>query len=45
LAGILAEFLPERAVVLMFSAVGLAAAWGFIFRRRREVSAIYNQEV
>lgn len=45
LAGSLAEFLPERAVVLMFSAVGLAAAWGFIFRRRREVSAIYNQEV
>ena len=45
LAGSLAEFLPERAVVLMFSAVGLAASWGFIFRRRREVSAIYNQEV
>ena len=45
LAGSLAEFLPERGVVLLFSAVGLAAAWLFIFRRRREVAAIYNREV
>lgn len=44
LAGSLAEVLPERGVVLLFSAIGLAAAWGFIFRRRREVSAIYNRE-
>ena len=45
LAGMLAERLPERAVILLFSAVGLAAAWGFIFRNRREVAAIYNREV
>ena len=45
LAGSLAEFLPERAVILMFSAVGLAAAWLFIFRNRRDVAAIYNREV
>ncbi len=44
LAGFLAEILPERGVILLFSAVGLCAAWGFIFRRRREVAAIYNQE-
>lgn len=45
LAGSLAEVLPERAVILLFSAVGLAAAWGFVFRNRREVAAIYNREV
>lgn len=45
LAGALAERLPERAVILLFSAVGLAAAWLFIFRRRREVAILYNREV
>ena len=45
LAGALAERLPERGVILLFSAVGLAAAWLFIFRRRREVAAIYNREI
>ena len=45
LAGSMAEVLPERAVIALFSAVGLAAAWLFIFRRRREVAAIYNREV
>ncbi len=44
-AGVLAERLPERAVILLFSAVGLAATWLFIFRRRREVAALYNREV
>lgn len=44
-AGVLAEHLPERAVIALFSAVGLAAAWLFIFRRRREVAALYNREV
>lgn len=45
LAGSLAEVMPERAVILLFSAVGLAAAWLFIFRRRREVAILYNREV
>ncbi len=45
LAGALAERLPERAVILLFSTVGLAAAWLFIFRRRREVAILYNREV
>lgn len=44
-AGALAEHLPERGVILLFSAVGLAAAWLFIFRRRREVAVLYNREV
>ena len=45
LAGSLAEVLPERGVIVLFSAVGLAAAWLFMFRRRREVSAIYNRDL
>ena len=45
LAGSLAEVLPERAVILLFSAIGLSAAWLLIFRNRREVAAIYNREV
>ncbi len=45
LAGSLAEVFPERGVILLFSAVGLAAAWLFIFRRRKEVAAIYNREM
>ena len=45
LAGSLAEVLPERGVILLFSAVGLAAAWLFMFRRRREVAAIYNRDL
>lgn len=45
LAGSLAEVMPERGVILLFSAVGLAAAWLFIFRHRREVAAVYNREV
>ena len=45
LAGSLAEAMPERVVILLFSAVGIAAAWLFMFRRRREVAAIYNQDV
>jgi len=44
LAGALAEVLPERGVILLFSGVGLAAAWLFIFRQRKEVAAIYNRE-
>ena len=45
LAGSLAEVMPERGVILLFSAIGLAAAWLFMFRRRKEVAAIYNREV
>ena len=45
LAGVMAEALPERGVAALFSAVGLAAAWLFVFRNRREVAAIYNREV
>ena len=45
LAGSLAEVMPERGVILLFSAIDLAAAWLFMFRRRKEVAAIYNREV
>lgn len=43
-AGALAERLPERGVILLFSAVWLTAAWLFVFRRRRAVAALYNRE-
>ena len=45
LAGSLAEIMPERGVILLFSAIGLTAAWWFMFRNRREVGNIYNREV
>ena len=45
LAGSLAEFIPERQVALMLSAVTLCAVWLFMFRGRRAVAAIYNREV
>lgn len=44
-AGTLAEVLPERGVILLFNTMGLAAAWIVVFRRRREVGALYNREV
>ena len=44
LSGSLAEVMPERAVLLLFSVINLLAAWVFIYRRRKEVSAIYNQD-
>ena len=44
-AGSLAELLPERQVILLMNAVGLAAAYLFIFRGRKHVSAIYNRDL
>ena len=44
-AGALAEVFPERGIILAFNAVGLAAAWLFVFRRRKEVAPIYNRKV
>ena len=45
LAGGLAEFMDERHVVLLFNALCLGAAWLFMFRGRRHVAAIYNQDL
>ena len=45
LAGTLAEVMPERGVILLFSAVHMLCIWLIVFRRRREVAAVYNREV
>ena len=45
LAGTLAEAMPERGVILLFSAVHMLCIWLIVFRRRREVAVIYNREV
>lgn len=44
-AGTLAEVMPERHVILLLSAVGIAAVYLFMFRGRRHVAAIYNREL
>lgn len=44
-AGALAEFLPERHVILLLSAVGIAAVYLFMFRGRKHVAAIYNRDL
>lgn len=43
--GALAEILPERQVILLMNAVGLAAVYFFIYRGRKHVEAIYNQDL
>ena len=44
LAGALGTVLPQRGVILAFSAVGLAAALIFIGGRGRDVAAVYNRQ-
>lgn len=44
-AGGLAEFLPERIVILILSALGLLSVYLFMYRGRRHVSAIYNRDL
>ena len=44
-AGSLAEFLPERHVIILMNIVGLAAVYLFMYRGRRHVAAIYNRDL
>ncbi len=44
-AGALAEVMDERRVILLLNLVCLGAVYGFIYRRRKHVAAIYNREV
>lgn len=44
-AGALAEFLPERGIMLGLAAVDVAAVYLFMYRGRKHVAAIYNREV
>ena len=44
IAGALADRFDMRMVVLMFSAIEFAAGWLIMFRARKHVSKIYNQE-
>ena len=44
IAGGLADLFDKRLVVLMFSAIEFGAAWLIMFRGRKDVAKIYNQE-
>ena len=44
IAGGMADYMDKRLVVVMFSTIEFIAAWLIMFRGRREVSKIYNQE-
>ncbi len=43
LAGALAEVMPEQAIPALLEVAGLVAVYLFMYRGRREVSAIYNK--
>lgn len=45
LVGALAEVFPERAILLWVNAFGLVMVYFFIYRGRREVAKIYNQDL
>lgn len=44
-AGGLAEFLPERIVILILSGLGLLSVYLFMYRGRKHVAAIYNRDL
>ncbi len=44
-AGSLAEFLPERLVIILMNVVGLAAVYLFMYRGRNHVAKIYNRDL
>lgn len=44
-AGVLGELMPERHVILLLNAIGLAAAYLFMYRGRKPVAAIYNRDL
>lgn len=44
IAGGMADHMDKRLVVLLFSVIEFSAAWAIMFRNRKEVSKIYNNE-
>lgn len=44
-AGALAEFVPERLVLLLLGMMSLSAVFGFMYRGREHVAAIYNRDL
>ncbi|MGM9607550.1 MAG: MFS transporter [Oscillospiraceae bacterium] len=44
-AGVLGELMPERHVILLLNAIGLAAVYLFMYRGRKPVAAIYNRDL
>ena len=44
LAGAMADYMNKRMVLVCFSALEFAAAWMFMYRKRKDVSKIYNRE-
>ena len=44
LSGAMADFMDKRMVLVCFSALEFAAAWMFMYRKRKDVSKIYNRE-
>ena len=44
-AGGLAEFLPERIVILILSGLGLLSVYLFMYRGRKHVAAVYNRDL
>lgn len=45
MAGALAEFMPERHIILLFYGICLLAVYFCMYRKRREVAVIYNQDL
>ena len=44
LSGLMADHMDKRMVIVCFSIVEFCAAWAFMYRRRRDVSKVYNRE-
>ena len=44
-AGILGEVMPERPVIILLNSLSILAAYFFMFRGRKSVAAIYNQDL
>ena len=44
LSGAMADFMDKRMVLLCFAVLEFSAAWFFMYRKRKQVSEVYNRE-
>ena len=44
LSGAMADFMDKRLVIVVFSVIEFTAAWFFMYRKRADVSKVYNRE-